>query len=388
MSTSESSSSSSISSDEGDNQDSNLNLFGKKINNYLIMIELGRGAFSIVWMAYNIKKNNFYALKIHHPDDYNDAKEEVKFNYRLPENTLLFNRIIENFTILNDKKKYLCSVYNLYCGDLDGLLRNGNNNDGLEKNFSIKVVYQTLKALDILHSKLKVFHGDLKTDNILLNGINTRDLELITNYKQHELFEKLDDDDNLVKNHKKILDDITEDYENDDIYECSDEVLENPIVSLSDFGNFCDEDDEFNSEFGTRYYRAPEILLVNGCGVKVDIWALGCTFFELLTGTSLFNPKKNKYNTTHQHFNDILNVIGKLPKKLIKKSKVRKKYFTKDYKLRDFKKVDTSLKEILEEYDIMDDEIYDFIRLCLTNNPSQRPSANELLSHNIFSQLI
>ena len=35
-------------------------------------------------------------------------------------------------------------------------------------------------------------------------------------------------------------------------------------------------------------YRAPELLLDYKYNTKVDIWALGCIFFELCTGTKAF----------------------------------------------------------------------------------------------------
>jgi len=35
-------------------------------------------------------------------------------------------------------------------------------------------------------------------------------------------------------------------------------------------------------------YRAPELLLEYKYNSKVDIWALGCIFFELCTGTKAF----------------------------------------------------------------------------------------------------
>ena len=128
------------------------------------------------------------------------------------------------------------------------------------------------------------------------------------------------------------------------------------------------------------------LLIINSCGYKVDIWALGCTFFELLTGSNLFNPKKDKYDTTHQHLNDIINVIGKIPKKLIKKSKVKKKYFKKDYKLKDFKKENNQLDNILDYNDIVDVNIRDFIKKCLTLRISERPSAKDLLNHQLFTK--
>ena len=42
----------------------------------------------------------------------------------------------------------------------------------------------------------------------------------------------------------------------------------------------------------TRYYRAPEVMLSSHKYTEaVDIWSAGCTFFELIKGTSLFQPK-------------------------------------------------------------------------------------------------
>lgn len=39
----------------------------------------------------------------------------------------------------------------------------------------------------------------------------------------------------------------------------------------------------------TRYYRAPEIMLSSQIYTnKIDIWALGCTFAELIKGKILF----------------------------------------------------------------------------------------------------
>ena len=66
---------------EKDLQHTNLELYGKSIkNNFYILTEIGRGAFSIVWLAYHKIKDKFYALKVHHPSDYISAKEEKDFN--------------------------------------------------------------------------------------------------------------------------------------------------------------------------------------------------------------------------------------------------------------------------------------------------------------------
>jgi mitogen-activated protein kinase 1/3 len=38
----------------------------------------------------------------------------------------------------------------------------------------------------------------------------------------------------------------------------------------------------------TRWYRAPEVILVKHYTKALDIWSIGCIFAELLRGTPLF----------------------------------------------------------------------------------------------------
>lgn len=49
------------------------------------------------------------------------------------------------------------------------------------------------------------------------------------------------------------------------------------------------------SYISTRYYRAPELLLLSeNYGVEVDIWAAGCVLAEMLRGGKvMFDGKSN-----------------------------------------------------------------------------------------------
>ena len=67
----------------------------------------------------------------------------------------------------------------------------------------------------------------------------------------------------------------------DNKYIVNPKFVEKCHISLSDFGAFCNEDEHYDEEFGTRYYRAPEIILMGDCSYAVDIWAAGCVFYVL-----------------------------------------------------------------------------------------------------------
>ncbi|EGG21702.1 putative protein serine/threonine kinase [Cavenderia fasciculata] len=56
-------------------------------------------------------------------------------------------------------------------------------------------------------------------------------------------------------------------------------------IKLADFGVATKFDDlQAASVVGTPYWMAPEIIELNGCTTKSDIWSVGCTVIELLTG--------------------------------------------------------------------------------------------------------
>lgn len=38
----------------------------------------------------------------------------------------------------------------------------------------------------------------------------------------------------------------------------------------------------------SRWYRSPELLVGDGYGKEVDIWAVGCLYAEMMTGEPLF----------------------------------------------------------------------------------------------------
>jgi len=63
------------------------------------------------------------------------------------------------------------------------------------------------------------------------------------------------------------------------------------VLKLCDFGfaRICNSGQNLTEYVSTRWYRAPE-LLVGGKNYQlpVDVWAVGCVFYEMITGTPLF----------------------------------------------------------------------------------------------------
>ena len=61
-------------------------------------------------------------------------------------------------------------------------LRKGDFNSGFSLDNVKYIMKQLIRAIKILHQNYRVFHGDIKTDNILVKGINDRDQFIINEY--------------------------------------------------------------------------------------------------------------------------------------------------------------------------------------------------------------
>lgn len=57
-------------------------------------------------------------------------------------------------------------------------------------------------------------------------------------------------------------------------------------------------------------YRSPELILDRAAGIGSDLWALGCTLFEIRTGRKLFYPFDDDDDS---YLDAIVQVLGKLP---------------------------------------------------------------------------
>lgn len=63
------------------------------------------------------------------------------------------------------------------------------------------------------------------------------------------------------------------------------------MIKLADFGSVrsITSRPPFTEYISTRWYRSPECLLTVGqYGPKMDVWATGCVFYEMLTMKALF----------------------------------------------------------------------------------------------------
>ncbi len=95
------------------------------------------------------------------------------------------------------------------------------------------------------------------------------------------------------------------------------------VLKVCDLGTAAEvADGEITPYLVSRFYRAPEIILGLPYDTAIDMWAIGCTLFELYTGKILFPGRSNNHMLLLQQ-----ETKGKLPHRMIKKAQLGAMHF-------------------------------------------------------------
>mmetsp|Transcript_37617 Transcript_37617/g.93507 ORF Transcript_37617/g.93507 Transcript_37617/m.93507 type:complete len:356 (+) Transcript_37617:70-1137(+) len=201
---------------------------------YEIAQKLGKGAYGIVWKAFDRRTKDTVALKkifdaFQNATDAQRTFREIVFLQQMDEH----ENIVKLQNVLradNDRDIYL--IFEYMETDLHAVIR-ANILEEIHKQY---IMYQSFKALMYMHSA-DLVHRDMKPSNLLLNS---------------ECLMKVADF-GLARSLQKSTQNVLTDY------------------------------------VATRWYRAPEILLGSTrYGKAVDMWSLGCIFGEMLGGKPVF----------------------------------------------------------------------------------------------------
>ena len=365
-------------------------------NEYVIINKLGSGTFATVWIAYNTKKTNFYAIKIIDEEEYENGLMEIEYLDKIKKSKNPYiNTLIEHFIYKENGDEHVCMVFELLACSLYDVINIKKYENGLPIGTVKSIIYQLLKALETLNNDLSLKHTDIKPENLLLCGLSNKSLKIIDEFKKKNCNKKMGKNKKNIKQtpsmYKKIVESLSAcNYKDEN--KIDDNLLQiNKIkIKLSDFGGCCESNDD-NYSIQTRYYRAPEIILEYDNNEKSDIWSVGCVLFELLTGSILFNPKKDKrHNTDRTHIYLMESLLGKIPEHLINKSNRRVEFYTKSGFLKSFDKINYNplsqllIKKTFDKKDITNEEflkMLDLLYKMFDYDTKKRYNVSQCLNH-------
>lgn len=365
---------------------------------YRIVRKLGWGQHASVWLAQDVKKTKYFAIKIltaHATQMQSSVAEELGILRRITEQARKTNHpghnhvltLRESFELSSAHGRHLCLVHDAL-GVFPALFKYGRQ---LPIPLVKHVSRQLLEALDFLHCKCHVIHTDIKPDNILVVRNNIDEF-----IKADELSaaRAAPNQSGALPNSpaNAILSSPLNVFTSTEIAGLN--HLSNFDVRLTDYSTAALVDGYHANEIQPFALRAPEVILGSGWGASADIWNLGCLVFEFLTGRWLFNPRSGQTWTAEQyHLAHMPGVVGE---------DFDLSYFHHARRFLDYFKEDggrlriraggvVSLEGALKTYGVISDGDADganlvaFLRSMLRLNPSDRATAGELLRHKWLS---
>jgi serine/threonine protein kinase len=230
---------------------------------------IGKGGFSRVYKAFDKKLSRWIALKIYKTGEFSDRYSpiaEIKRVVNLDHPNIcryLDIEEIENENPFGENEKIqVCVMELLDSGNFADYYRANKNPETLKK-----LIQDILNGLSYLH-KNGIIHRDIKPGNILIK-----------------------------------------------------QTIEGPVAKITDFGISKNSDTENNSSSALIVsipYMAPEQLNAKKYGINenihfnLDLWSLGVTIYEVVTGKALF--KNSDQDNSEQIMANIM--APELPEKL------------------------------------------------------------------------
>ena len=287
---------------------------------YRLIGKKGEGTFSEVLKAQGIKNGKYVAIKCmkNHFDSLDQVNNlrEIQALRRLSPHP----GIIKLCEVLYDQPtRRLALVFELMDMNIYELIR--GRRQYLQEQRIKNYMYQLLKSMDHMHRN-GIFHRDIKPENILIT------------------------DDEL---------------------------------KLADFGSCRGiySKQPYTEYISTRWYRAPECLLTDGFyNYKMDMWGVGCVFFEVLSLYPLFPGTNELDQVTKIH-----QILGTPPAETLAKLK---KHSNSHIDFNFPHKEGTPMTKLIPH---CSPDCIDIIVRLLAYDPDDRLSARQAVKHSYFKDL-
>ncbi|KAI0632112.1 kinase-like protein [Trametes polyzona] len=369
---------------------------GQTLNNgrYALHRKLGSGLFSSTWLVSDSAEysesftNKYHAAKIltlngtrAHADG---VSRELEFLQQIAacENVDSLPILEDHFEETGPGGSHLCFIMQPLSSDVSSFRRSAPNK-ALPVYIAKNILAQTLEGLKQLH-ELDIIHTDLKLGNILFNTVGSdKDVEedLKANPPLADGEVEIEGTKYPVFRSQPLPSSFT--------WDVSPFRAETMLFTIVDLGQAQRAGEQPTvDEFSAYSLRAPELILHSDFGPKIDIWALGCLAYELLTGHWLFAPVEGEsWSLEDDHLAKMLELTGeRFTPAMLERAQLRSQYLDEQGNLLRVELIPgQSIEAALAVYKTMpESEIAgaaDFIRACLRLDPFERASAKELVLH-------
>jgi len=225
---------------------------GSVVGGYRVDSVISRGGMGVVYRVTNVALHKVYALKTLTPDLTDDAQFRERFKREMRVAASIEHPNVVGIHYAGEHDGMLFLVMDFVTGtDLRHLLQESG---GLEPDRAVDLLEQFASALDAAHAKGLV-HRDVKPANMLVTVKDGQEHGYLTDF-------------GIAKRSDNI-------------------------GALTSTG----------AVVGTVHYMAPEQVTGDHTDARTDIYALGCVFFQMLTGKVPYD-RENSIATLFAHVHD------------------------------------------------------------------------------------
>jgi serine/threonine protein kinase len=152
--------------------------------------------------------------------------------------------------------------------------------------------------------------------------------------------------------------------------------MDNPKqgIKLIDLGGTYPREKFGDQCIQTRQFRAPEVVLGREWNEKVDIWSVGCTLFEMVTGDVLFPA-----HDPRTHLAMIERAVGEFPEYMSSDNSNFDDGAVKFPSNGMSQETIDTIVQVLPLKRCVERRIYSFLRLMLRICPEERASAQQIV---------
>ena len=205
------------------------------IRGFRVLGELGRGGMGMVYRAEQVSLHREVALKVLSRELTKDPAFVAKFVAEARSAAKLQHpNVVQVFDVEQDGETYYYAMELMHHGSLESWLRKHGR---MPAERALQVVADAAAGLAYAES-LRITHRDIKPDNLMLD--------------QHE------------------------------------------VVKIADLGLARSDGETEEKVAGTPHFMAPEQVLRKPLDHRTDLYALGCTFYRLVTGRTVFQGATTK----------------------------------------------------------------------------------------------